>query len=719
MAAPVRLALIWHLHQPSYRDGLTGRVLLPWTRLHATKDYRDMAEILRGFPGVRVTFNLTPILLDQLEAIASGESDEWLDLARKPAARLDAEDQRFLAREFFHAHPERMIETHRRYRELRDRLHPSRGGRPGRAAALSTGDWRDLQTWFFLAWVDPSFYGEEPIGSLLAKGRDFTEEDKQALLDWTALCAGRAVPAYRELAQRGQIELITSAYHHPILPLLIDSDAPAEVAPGACLPAPAFRHPEDAGIHVRRARATHAERFGSEPAGTWPPEGAVNDAALALLAREGFRWAASDETVLDASLGSGAVSGPVRGAVLYRPYDVVTPAGPIAMVFRDRSLSDLIGFTYMFWEPERAARDFVERVRRAGEQAVSAGGLSRPLVTVILDGENCWEGYPEDGRPFLLALYEELARAEDVETVTVSEALRATPPRDRLTRVPVGSWIRHDLGIWIGEAEKNRAWRELAAARAALDAARSSGASDPAALEAAAEEVYAAEASDWFWWYGETHQSAHREVMDGLFRSRLLRAYRFLGATPPATLHRTLRGPGRAAAGAEEAPYLRPTIDGRETDFYEWRPARVFDVEAEGGAMHAASGVLKGVRFGVDERNLYVRVDLLGAVDGGARLRVVFPDPPARSAAIRLAAASAGAPDWEGAGVGEAGAFAIDRVVEARIPFERLGVEPGSIVSFRLEVDRDGSVFERAPRTGLYAAVAPGLDFWLDQWPGT
>lgn len=717
MAAPVRLALVWHLHQPSYRDGLTGRVLLPWTRLHATKDYRDMAEVLLGFPGVRATFNLTPILLDQVEAVAAGEPDAWLEIARKPAGRLEAEDHRFLSREFFHAHAERMIEPHRRYRELRDLLHPARGSRPGRAASIATDDWRDLQVWFYLAWVDPSFRSEEPVRSLLAKGRGFSEEEKHALLDWTARCAALAIPAYRALAERGQVELSASAYHHPILPLLLDSDAPREVAPGTWLPAPAFRYPEDAAQQVRSARASHARRFGALPAGTWPPEGAVSDAALALLAREGFRWAASDETVLLAALGSPSAAGAERGGLLYRPYEVITPSGPIAMVFRDRALSDLIGFTYMFWEADRAARDFVDRVRRAGERAAGPD-LARPLVTVILDGENCWEGYPEDGRPFLLALYEQLARAEEVETVTVSGALEATPPRDRLTHVPVGSWIRQDLGIWIGEAEKNRAWQELRAARAALDTARAGAPVGAAALDAAAEELYAAEASDWFWWYGETHQSAHRAEMDALFRSRLLRAYRLIGATPPPALHRTLRGAGRAQIGPETAPYLRAVIDGRETDFYEWRAARSYDVEAEAGSMHAATGVLKRVRFGVDERHLYLRLDLLGPADGASRVRVVFPDPPVRSLAFALAPGTSGEPDWRGTDAGEPGAFAIDRIVELRVPFLRLNVEPGSIATFHVEVEREGALFERAPRSGSYAATAPGPDFWLDQWSG-
>lgn len=724
MAEPVRLALVWHLHQPSYRDGLTGRVLLPWARLHAAKDYRDMAEILRDFPDVRVTFNLTPVLLDQLESIAAGETDDWIELARKPADRLTVEERAFLSRNFFHAHRERMIDPHPRYRELWDRLHGAKGPRTGGASSLSAADLRDLTVWFYLAWVDPSLRTEEPVRSLLAKGRDFTEEEKGTLLDWTASCAAHVIPAYRDLLARGQIEIAASAYHHPILPLLIDSDAPREVSPDLPLPQPPYRRPEDAALQVRRAREACERRFGRAPEGTWPPEGAVNDEVLGLLAREGFRWAASDETVLARALGRRGSLGADWPSVLYRPYEVPTAAGPIGMVFRDRTLSDLIGFTYMYWEPERAAEDFVSRVRRAGERTAAriapATGPEpdAPLVSVILDGENCWEAYPEDGRPFLNALYDRLSRDDRVRTVTVGGALAERPPRDRIDHVPVGSWIRDDLGIWIGDDDKNRAWGELLRAQEALARAQAAGTVAAGSLAAAAEELYVAEASDWFWWYGETHQSAHREEMDTLFRSHLLRCYGLLGETPPEPIRRSLRRAVRAAA-REPLPHVQPVLDGRETDFYEWRGARVLDVEAEAGAMHATTGLLARLRFGVDERYLYVRVDWrAGARREGARLRLVFPGPPEQALVLPLDRGE-GVPVWEEEGTEEPGSFAVDRVAEIRVPFARLRARPGSVLGFRVEVEREGAVLERAPRTGVLAAPVPSKEDWLDLWSGT
>ncbi|HEY7728848.1 MAG TPA: glycoside hydrolase family 57 protein [Candidatus Eisenbacteria bacterium] len=725
MTDPVRLAIVWHLHQPSYRDGLTGRVLLPWTRLHATKDYRDMAEILRGFPNVHVTFNLTPVLLDQIESIANGESDDWTELARKPADRLSPEEQRLLARRFFHAHRERMIDPYPRYRELRQRLHGARGVRGGLDHPLAAADLRDLAVWFFLTWVDPSFRTEEPIRSLIAKGRGFTEEEKAGLLDWTTACASRVLPSYRDLLARGQAEIAVSAYHHPILPLLIDSDAPRESTPDAALPRPPYRRPEDAAVQVRRAREAYERRFGGAPEGTWPPEGAVNDATLSLLAREGFHWTASDETVLARALGRRGSLGADWSSLLYRPYEVATDSGPIRILFRDRALSDLIGFTYMYWDPERAAEDFVARVRRAGERGSArprdpgGAGPGGPLVTVILDGENCWEGYPDDGRPFLLALYDRLSRDDRVRAVTVREALDAAPPRDRLTHLPVGSWIRDDLGIWIGDAEKNRAWIELRRAREALAQAARAGTVAEEAAAAAADEIYAAEASDWFWWYGETHQSAQRAELDTLFRSHLLRCYALLQAAPPGAVRRSLRGAARAPEGPELLPHVVPTLDGRETDFYEWRGARMLDVEADAGAMHATTGVLTRVRYGVDERSLFVRADWRkGTAREGMTLRVVFPGPPERAVSVPLARGG-GEPVWDEEGAGDAGTYAVDRLLEVSIPFSRLRARPGTVLGFRVQVEREGTVLERAPRSGVLTASVPTEEDWLELWSGT
>jgi alpha-amylase/alpha-mannosidase (GH57 family) len=719
MAAPVRLALVWHMHQPSYRDALTGRTLLPWTRLHATKDYADMVTALRRHPRVHATFNLTPVLLEQLDAIASGDADLYLELARKEAASVTPEEQRFLARHFFSVNPVHMLEPYPRYRELRERCARAVGPRGPRERPLAPDEIRDLQTWFHLAWVDPEYRGEEPIRSLFRKGGGFTEEEKRGLLDWGVALAGRVVDVYRDAARAGQIEIATSAFHHPILPLLDSTDAPREISNSIPLPSPPFHAPEDAVAHLRLARESHARRFGAMPRGTWPPEGAVNQAALAMLCAEGFAWCASDETVLARALGRGEPNGPGWAGVLYRPYRVETETGSIAMVFRDRELSDRIGFTYQAWEPERAAEDFVGRVLERGA-AARGDGTADPLVTVILDGENCWESYAGDGRTFLDALYARLGAEEAVETLTVGEALERIPPAETLRHVPVGSWIAPDLSIWVGHPEKNRAWSELRRARARYEDVARDGAWPAERLAQAREEIRTAEASDWFWWYGDDHQSAHKEEFDSLFRSHLIRAYSLLGWAAPAALRRSLRGVSAPAEEeAEHVPYLTPTLDGRDTHFYEWRNAELYDGASEQGADHRVSGIIKRVLFGVNERDLFVRVDGVGSSSDRARaILLKFQAPREAEARARLSGETMGPLAWTD-GSGDPGEFAAGDLIEIRVPLARLLAGPETVLRWSVALEESGAIAETVPRTGQLSARTLDAEFASRNWSAT
>jgi len=718
VAAPVQLALVWHLHQPSYRDPATGRFVLPWTRLHATKDYGDMVAALEAHPAVHVTFSLTPILLEQLDAIAAGGpagEDPHLVVARTAPEALDRGQREFLLREFFHVNRARMLDPHPRYRELSRRAEAERRGE----TSLDTQELRDLQTWFHLAWVDPTYRAEEPIRSLWEQGRGFREEQKEALLSWGIALAGRIVPAYRAARERGQVELATVPYHHPILPLLCDTDAPREASPTIPLPSPRSRAPEDACAQVRAARRAHQARFGTPPAGVWPAEGAVSQESLAILEREGFQWAASDEETLRRALAAAGDPRADDPAARLQAWSVETGSGtdrPISIIFRDRRLSDLIGFSYMHADPRAAADDFVDRVR---ETAAAWRGEGPPMVAVILDGENCWESYEEDGGPFLDALYGALGKAEGIAAVTVTEALVAAPPRAVLTHVPVGSWIRADLGIWVGHPEKNRGWAELHHAREALRSAEARGTAAER-LHAAREALYAGEASDWFWWYGDDHPTAHAAEFDRLFRAHVARVYSELGLEPPARLQRSLRD--AAAGSAPPAPYIRPRLDGRDSDFYEWRDALRVDPAASSGSMHQTAGLVREVRYGIDERSLFVRVTLdPAALDGGAVLVIESAATGGAAAVVPLEGQPLGSPLWRGgaASVEGDGAYACDQYVEARLPFGRFGTEPGDSLEWRLAVERAGRREAAVPRDGSFRVERPRADRRLTHWSAT
>jgi len=533
---------------------------------------------------------------------------------------------------------------------------------------------------------------------------------------WTR--AIRLLEVYREAARSGQIEIATSAYHHPILPLLFSTDAPREISNSIPLPAPPFRAPEDAVAQVTLARESHARRFGAMPRGTWPPEGAVNQETLALLRAEGFAWCASDETVLARALGRGEPGGPGWAGALYRPYRVETGAGPIAMVFRDRELSDRIGFTYQAWEPGRAAEDFVGRVLDRGA-AARGDGVEAPLVTVILDGENCWESYAEDGRAFLDALYARLDAESSVEALTVGEALDRTPPADVLAHVPVGSWIAPDLAIWVGHPEKNRAWSELRRVRERWEEVARDGVWPADRLAQARDEIRTAEASDWFWWYGDDHQSAHKEEFDSLFRSHVIRAYSLLGWAAPAALRRSLRGVSAPAEeDAEHVPYLTPTLDGRDTHFYEWRNAELYDGASEQGADHRVSGVIRRVLFGVNERDLFVRVDGVGSVDPARAILLTFRAPCAAEARARLSEGPRGALDGS-TGSGDPGEFAAGDLIEIRVPLARLLAGPETDLRWSVALEESGRVSETIPRTGQLSARTLDAEFTSRNWSAT
>jgi alpha-amylase/alpha-mannosidase (GH57 family) len=673
----VKLALLWHMHQPYYEDLATGEHILPWVRLHAIKDYWGMVALLREFPGIRVTFNLVPSLVAQVEAFAAGRArDRHLALGLKPAAELSPDEGRWMVANGFHAPYDQMIRPYPRYAEL----HAARLAR----RAFTEAELRDLQVWHKLAWMDPDLLGTDPrLRGLVAQARDFAEGDKVRLREVELDLLGRVVPEYRDANLRGQVELATSPYYHPILPLLCDSDVHLRAHPHAARPRARFTRPDDAREQIARAVAAHEAWFGRRPSGMWPSEGSVSDEAVRLIADAGLAWVATDEDILARSLGE-----PMRAALLYRPYRIGT-SGPVAL-FRDHGLSDRIGFAYQTWDAAAAAEDFVGRVREAGRRYGEATGG----VAVILDGENAWEYYPGGGRPFLRALYGALEQAPDIRTVTMAEA--AAGPAASLPSVFPGSWIHGDFHIWIGHRDDHRAWDQLSAARAAYDAR--AGLVDTAARERAYEEILIAEGSDWFWWYGDDHSSDHDAEFDDLFRRHLRNVYAALGAPIPEALF----APNITTGAGPD--WLRPTgvldvvLDGRDTSFLEWVGGVAPILSKPGGAMHevAAATLVDHVVVGFSSSALCVRLAgrLVDAVrSGSAGLAVVLGGPEVRVVAVETA--------W----------LAVAQTVEVAVPFDVLGVAPGTAFEFAVQVRESGglTVMETLP-PGRFWTFSRSLD---------
>jgi len=522
---PLSVAFIWHMHQPYYRDFATGECTMPWVRLHATKDYVDMVKRLEAFPSIHQTFNLVPSLLDQLEEWLppANRTDTFWELSERPAAGLSEAQQQFLTEWFFLAHPEQMIKAHPRYGELF-----AKRGKP-----FNIQDYLDLQVWFNLTWIDPWLRRQDAqLAALEARGSSFTEEEKRYVLACHRRLLADVLPAYREAAARGQIELSTSPYYHPIMPLLCDTKAAQAALPQVTLPKRGFQHPEDARWQLHTALARHQQVFGHPAQGIWPSEGSVSDALADLAIEAKLRWLATDEQILWRTLGQ-----PRQPALLYRPHRVRRAGGETAVVFRDRELSDLLGFTYSQWEPALAVNDFIGRLE-AIRQATTAQD-SPALASIILDGENAWEAYPDDAHEFLTGLYQALAHDERFRCVTVSEFLEIYPLNrtEPLTGLFSGSWIDGNFATWIGHPQKNAAWEHLAEARAALEGVSRE---DPKGRRAW-QSLGAAEGSDWMWWFGDTHFTAQADEFDRLFRAHLVNAYQFAGHPVPPALRRPIR----------------------------------------------------------------------------------------------------------------------------------------------------------------------------------
>jgi len=548
----IHLAILWHQHQPMYKDlhakQARGAYRFPWVRLHALRDYYAMAALLEQYPQVHLTINLTPILLWQLEDYAErGATDRALDLTRIPARRLTAADREEVLSTFFEANWHTQIFPWPRYRELFERR---QNGEP-----FTVQDLTDLQMWFNLAWFGPEFQEGEvelPDGNtvsvqrLIEKGAGYTAREIEAMVAEQLKILRNVVAIHRQLQERGQIEISTTPFYHPILPLLVDTDRATIDRPGAGHPK-RFHYPEDAASHVRLAVEFYQECFKRHPVGMWPAEGAVGQSVLSFFAEAGVQWIATDCGVLARSGQYGYdVQDPNVLCRAYRAEDEQDRG--VAVFFRDPVLSDHIGFHYQQYpDPVEAAAAFVRDLK--DRLAWRVNDPPNRIVSVILDGENAWGAYRQQARPFLHALYTALAGDTEIRTVTFREYLEGNPARQVLAHpisalpkvydLAEASWIDengsapgNDLGTWIGEDEENRAWDCLRETRGWLESVNAM----PERHLKAFEALYAAEGSDWFWWFGEDQSSDSDAEFDDLFRSHLKAVYRGLRRKPPPSL---------------------------------------------------------------------------------------------------------------------------------------------------------------------------------------
>jgi len=609
MDKKLSVAFVWHMHQPTYKDCETGEYIMPWVRLHAIKDYLDMLVILEEFPKIKQTFNIVPLLIDQLNDYALNDAhDTHSRLTVTEISKLTEEDRQFILNYFFDANYTNMIEPHKPYRLLYEKRYRQNNVN---TSDFTDQEYSDIMAWFNLAWFDPHWIKTIPdLKKLYTKGRNYTHEDRVKIISIQRDIIRQIIPTYKKFLKQGKIEISTSPYYHPILPILVDYNSAKRALPDIQLPASTSGFAEDARNQLISGIKKFKETFGVKPKGIWPSEQCISPEILNMMAELGVKWTITDEGILAKTINKEFIRN-FKG-LIEDPYDIchsykyVSGKNSINVLFRNSVLANLIGFEYGNHEPHVAANDLYERIKTM-QSTLQASPDKHHLVTIALDGENCWESYKEDGRNFLYELYTLLSEDDTLDVTTVSDYLEKLEFSKELHDIHTGSWINRNFQLWIGDPTKNLAWDYLSKTREDLIKYCSENNCDSEFLKKAWEEIYIAEGSDWFWWYGEPNDSGHDDLFDKLFRTHLQNVYRLINAPIPSYLTIPLEAfigkPSKNPKGA-----LTPFINGEVNSEEEWANAGC--IEIPHGPVYKYDKLFDRIYFGNDKDNIYFRFDI-------------------------------------------------------------------------------------------------------------
>ena len=754
---PIYLSIIWTFHQPLYTtDPQTGLITKPWVRVYGTRQYYTAAELLQKYPKVHATYNFSPVLIKQINDLLAGARDQYWELSTIPASSLSDDDKRFMLAHFFDA-PQGFIASNVRYKELLD----LRGGAGDADLSMaihsfSEQDLRDLQVWYLLACFGTPQLSEPPLSNFVAQGRNFSEDDKHAVMSVALDELSSLFKTYSRMQTNGQIELSVSPYAQPILPLILDSNQAKVDQPKANLPEPAFSSAKDVSEQLQRAWTSYQRSFGTNPRGLIPTGGAVSPSLVQPIISDGYQWTVSGEDVLAKALGQASFKRDAQGRIqdadaLYRPYAVHTNDGSSLVVFfRDDTLSSLFTTQYSKLAPDAAAGDLVNRLLaiQAGLRKARASGPH--LVTIVLDGESTWAGYPDGGSAFIQALYQRLTQAAElnqIQTVTPSEYDALFTSQRSLKSLPAGSWGEPgDFSQWIGSSEENASWSNLARTRSFLeDYLTGAKLADPIALQKAYDAMLLAESADWMQWRSNNQPDISRSYYDSAFRALLSQVYMLVGVPKPDYLQIPILPTSIISGSRMVSAVMTPTIDGIATNG-EWNAAGV--VRFDGTP--ALGSAVDAFYYGANNDSLFFRVDaqsdwsVLGnGMDTPQPIRVGIyfsrPGDPNMSAFTRVAGdsevryaldmsathllewtletdgsasallyAATAAGGWSGTSVVSARGAAVGKVLELAAPLKALGALPShAALTMEVVVMRGGHVISTFPAGNLVQMVLP------------
>lgn len=613
----LKIAILWHFHQPYYKKD--SEFILPWVRLHGVKDYKDLPELFGEFPNIRQTINIVPSMWVQINDYINNTTQDSIQiLSRKQYNDFSESDKREFIRMFFLCNEEQMIRPYPAYSALFDKSKNTDFN------GFSEQEIIDIQVWYNLTWIGYFSRKNPMIERLFIKSSGFTVQERDMLLHYHIEVLSLIKSRLQMLEAMGNLEISVSPFNHPILPLLCDTDSVKESMPNAELPAVRFAYPEDANEQVSSALEYYRNIFNSETVGMWPSEGSLSNEALNILIKNGILWAASDEMVLSNSFKEN-----------YKPYYKFFPityqgdSGKMTLFFRDHSLSDAIGFEYSRWNAEDAANDFINRLLNIKNYLISElseDSLETAVVPIILDGENCWEFYRENGVPFLRALFSKLQDSQEIETVLFKDVINTgdfgnSTQNDyapTLTNLQAGSWINGNFNIWAGHQDHRIAWSVLSQARELVEKKKETFTKEK--LAEIMNLIYIAEGSDWFWWYGDTHWAENKFDFDELFRYNLRQIYSLLGEAIPEVLLTPINQQLENKALIQPTRQLNLQYGDDMIHSDEWQFAGKYSATAEMSSMHKSGDLVKNIYFGNNQNKLFIKLELLEELTASSNL---------------------------------------------------------------------------------------------------
>ncbi len=718
----MNVVILWHMHQPYYVNPLTKKAMMPWVRLHAAKGYLDMIDLISAQPELRVNVNFTPVLVRQILELVNHEvQDEWENLSRKPAGDLDGQERRHLLENFFKINWDTLVRPVPRYAELLAKrgTNYTLDKLDSIVRTFSESDLRDLQTLYNLQWCGFSAMRRFPeLKELKAKGRDFTEQEKNTVLDIHHKILGLVLGEYRAASERGQIELTTTPYFHPIMPLVYNTSIAHRCQPFSPLPS-LFSAPEDVRAHLRLAQELHQQVFGKRARGLWPSEGSICPEIIPLLVEAGFDYFCSDEGNLFKSLKNDPAwaNRPVDHLELFQGWRIHAEGASIQALFRERPLSDFIGFDAAHNETSRAVAHLIDHLRNI----VKVAPAGRGVVPLILDGENAWEAFPDGGESFLSSFYRALVEAPDLEPRRLGEYFDANPAQAETSHLHSGSWIRSDFDIWIGDPEENKGWEWLKETRHFLVERLSLGNVPPERAQEAWWEIYAAEGSDWFWWYGEDFTIDTDFLFDELFRLHLQNVYRILGIEPPAHLDVPICLPTSSLGYTQPLRLLAPDLSGESEHYFDWFGAGELDLTRQQTAMFQGDRIGQKLRFGFGVYAFFLRLDLNRHPEA-ILIRFLLPHParltlrqPTVGKIEVIFELSEDGVTFTPVPSGDVLAY-WEKSLILSVPRHLLHIEENHEFAFFVQILEGGLQRERYPERGAIELKAPGPDFESEQW---